>query len=73
MRDFVRVHRLRKGVNRPPGEHRPLIARFLHWQDKRKVHETRELLLQAGIKVVNDLTYRQRQQLRDLQAQGKKG
>ena len=73
MRDFVRVHRLRKGENRPPGEPRPLIARFLHWQDKRKVHESRELLFQAGIKVVNDLTYRQRQQLRDLQAQGKNG
>ena len=72
-RDLVRSHRLRKAENRPPEEPRPMIVRFLHWQDKLSVTAARDTLLQAGYKVANDLTVRQRELVRQAYAQGKTG
>ena len=72
-RDIVRAHRIRKSTDRPLHEPRPLIARFLHWDDKMLVTQSKEDLQQAGYKTANDLTYRQRKKLRELKSEGKKG
>ena len=50
-----------------------LLIKFLHWDKKMKVLKGHEVLREAGIRIGDDLTRRQRKTLQDLSARGKYG
>ena len=83
--DIVRTHRVGYKAEVEPevwGESdddgdkqkpRTLLIKFLHWDKKMKVLKGREVLRDAGIRIGDDLTRRQRKTLQDLSARGKYG
>ena len=71
-RDIVRAHRI-GSTNDAENEPRPVIVRFLHWDDKMCVYQGREALRSEGIRVADDLTTSQRQTLRKLKDRGQIG
>ncbi|KAK3762994.1 hypothetical protein RRG08_041610 [Elysia crispata] len=68
--DIQRVHRLGRPVNNKP---RPIIVRFLLFEDKLIVLKSRTDLKIINLGVSNDLTIKQRQELKKLRESGKRG
>ena len=68
--DFLRAHRL---GGSGPNKDRPIIIRFIHFFDKLKVMRAREELHKAGMKVADDLTIYQRNELKKLRDRGLRG
>ena len=65
--DFQRVHRLGKeGV----GHCRAIIVRFVNFQDKLRVLRARQELEKVHVRVTNDLTWKQRETLSNLNDEG---
>ena len=67
--DFTRLHRLK---TRSSGN-QPIIIRLARSADKFKILNSRSILKQKGIGVGNDLTLAQREELKSLRAEGKRG
>jgi len=55
------------------GEPRMVVATFKSFRDKAKLFEWRDKLRENNIRISNDLTYYQRQQLKDLKSRGLRG
>jgi len=55
------------------GEPRMVVATFKSFSDKAKLFEWRDKLRENNIRISNDLTYYQRQQLKDLKSRGLRG
>lgn len=62
-RDILRAHRIGKPDNDEDNP-RPIIARFLHWDDKISVFQVWDDLRSRGIRIADDLTRRQRETLK---------
>ena len=71
-RDIVRAHRIGSTTD-AENDPRPIIVRFLHWDDKMSLYHGRESLRLEGIRVADDLTTRQRRVLKKLKDEGQIG
>ena len=71
-RDMVRAHRTGSTAD-AENDRRPVIVRFLHWDDKMSIYQGREVLLSEGMRVADDLTQRQRQAFKKLKDSDQKG
>ncbi|MCG8047957.1 MAG: hypothetical protein N0E48_20450, partial [Candidatus Thiodiazotropha endolucinida] len=71
-RDIVRAHRIGSTLN-AHNDPRPIIVRFLHWDDKLSIYKGREELRSREIRVADDLTKRQRLSLKKLKDSGRDG
>ena len=69
--DLLRAHRL--GGKRQDNSNRPLIVRFIHFYDKLKVMRAKPDFKKLGIRVNDDLTKNQRDELNKLRNRGLKG
>ena len=70
-KDFTRVHRL--GPKRADRTPRPVIVRLQHHDDKFLLFAARDAMKTKGIGVANDLTPKQRAELRRLREAGQRG
>ena len=68
----MRAHRIGSTTD-AENDPRPIIVRFLHWDDKMSLYHGRESLRLEGIRVADDLTTRQRQTLKKLKDEGQIG
>ena len=68
--DFVRAHRLGGQSSKKP---RPVIARVSNFEDKFVLTSARAAFRERNVGLGNDLTFTQREELRKLKEQGKRG
>lgn len=74
--ELERAHRLGRDRPQPEERPRPLICRFLNWQDTMSVmrnKKSRDQMKKEGISVAQDLTPKQFEELREMKDQGKRG
>ena len=71
-RDILRAHRIGT-TNDNQDNPRPIIVRFLHWDDKMCLYQGRDDLRTRGVRIADDLTRRQRQTLKKVKDSGRTG
>ena len=71
--DIVRIHRVGQEVADNPDNPRIMLIKFLHWDKKMAVLKGRDKLREAGIRVGDDLTRRQRATLKHPSNKGQLG
>ncbi|MEW8548564.1 MAG: hypothetical protein AB2693_34110, partial [Candidatus Thiodiazotropha sp.] len=71
-RDILRAHRIGTTTDSQDNP-RPIIVRFLHWDDKMSIYQGRDDLRTRGVRVADDLTRRQRQTLKKVKDSGRTG